>query len=121
MNGIPTYNHSKPDVETESKPSFFHYAAKISLFAPVLSLLFITSLTYGLCSVDGPWVALVIAGLGLIAPVICFGSFVLAIIALAGMTRHGKEGILVRALLGLVISTLLLGIWGIGFVHGFQM
>ncbi len=63
---------------------------------------------------------LIVAGLGLLLPLIYLVSIVLAVIALTGMSRYGKEGILRRSLSGLVLSAILLGIWGMAFVHGFQ-
>ena len=120
MHDIPTYNHSQPDPEPESKPSFFHYAAKFSLFAPILSIVFVKGLIYGLKDVPPPWGALIAAGLGFLLAFIFLVSLVLAIVALAGIPRHGKEGILVNSLLGMLVSLVLLGIWGANFVHGFQ-
>lgn len=120
MYDIPTYDHSKPDLEPEFKPSFYHYAAKISLFAPVLSLIFIKSLVYGLKDVPPPWGTLITAALGFLLAFIFLVSLALALVALAGIPRHGTEGILVRSLLGMLVSLVLLGIWGMNFVHGFR-
>ena len=120
MNDIPTYNHSKPDLEPEFKPSFCHYAAKISILAPILSLIFLKSLAYGFADVKPPWGVLITVGLSFLLAFIFLVSLVLALIALTGMPRYGKEGILGRALAGLLVSTVLLAFWGAGFVHGFK-
>ena len=63
---------------------------------------------------------MIYVGLGFLLPLICLISIVFAVIALTGVSRYGREGILRRSLSGLVLSAVLLAIWGMGFVHGFQ-
>ncbi len=120
MYDIPTYDHSKPEIQEESGPTFFHHAAKFSLWAPPLATFFCMGIEHAVKGEHGRWPVLLCLGTGGLVMSLFLASFVLAIIALCGMGKHGTDGILVRAVSGLIISTLLSGIFLINFVHGFQ-
>jgi hypothetical protein len=120
MYDIPTYDHSKPEIQEESGPTFFHHAAKFSLWAPPLAAFFCMGIEHAVKGEHGRWAVLLCLGTAGLVMFLFLASFVLAIIALCGMGKHGTDGILVRAVSGLIVVTLLSSIFVINFVHGFQ-
>jgi hypothetical protein len=117
MQDIPTYNHSKPKDDPTDRVSMFYVAAKISLLGPILCALLLRGAEYGLKDTNS---ARLLLGLGAVTVVVNVVCFALGIFALGGILRYGMHGILVRAVLGILLSGLFLGLFGAGFVRGFQ-
>ena len=61
-----------------------------------------------------------LVGLGAVTVLVNVACFALGVFALCGIFRYGMHGILVRAVFGLLLSGLFLGMFGAGFVRGFQ-
>jgi hypothetical protein len=120
MYDIPTYDHSKPATQDESGPSFFHRAAKMSLLVPLLALIFSFGVTHAVKGEQGQWVGIVTLVTGGLIAFLYVASFVLGIIALCGIPKHGTEGILIKALCGIVLNLFFLAIMGAGFIRGFE-
>jgi len=117
MNDIPTYNHSKPEEPAADRPSIFHIAAKVAFLGVILGNVFLRAVAYGMK--DTHSVALLV-GLGGATLLLNISCLILGVFALCGIFRYGVHGILIRGVLGILISGLLLGAFGVGFVHGFQ-
>ncbi len=87
---------------SEKKP-FAVQAAQFSLYAPIVAIV-LGCITFGTREKQ-PTAGLIIGGTN--ALIILLG-FVFGIVALFGMRKHGKEGILVRAIIGVVLNGLFL-------------
>jgi hypothetical protein len=117
MYDIPTYNHSKPKNDPTNRVSIFYAAAKISLAGSILGWLLLRGAEYGLKDTHSAGLVL---GLGAVTVVVDIVCFVLGVFALCGMLKYGMHGILVRAVCGILISGMFLGMFGVGFARGFQ-
>lgn len=86
-----------------NREPFAVQAAKVSLWTPVVAILL--GFCLGNSVREMPQLGI---GLGVFNLLLILAGFVLAIVALVGIRRHGREGILVRALIGLVANGLIL-------------
>ena len=105
--------------EAEPNPEPYYQAASASVWLPILSVVFCKVIVEATKAMSGPashWVAL---GAGAIAGLLLLAGLVVAIVALCGIPRHGRERILVRSLIGLSLSLLFLGVFATGIVSGF--
>jgi len=105
-----------------SAPSGFQTVAQICWWLPVFAGLLCYGVSYWLKSgtVSAGNVVLASLGAGGLTLVMCGLSFLLGIIALCGIPKHGAQGILWRSLRGMLASGIILSIMGQGFVHGYQ-
>ena len=84
--------------EGETGPSFFQQAAKASWLAPIVAI----AANFVLRNVDQPEQRMVIVGLMLL---VLYGlGLCLGLVALAGVSSHGRRGILVPALIGVLLN-----------------
>lgn len=85
---------------SEAKQSFVHQAARFSFWAPL------TAVAIGFfTSSFGQTERLIIGGINL---VLVLAGFVLGVVALFGIRRHGARGILAYSLCGVVLNGLIL-------------
>lgn len=95
-----------PEVGPPNPTSFAHQAAKLSWACPII--------VFGLAVFGGHvGSALVI---DLIALLFILVGLISGIVALSGISRHGKKGILIPALIGIIINGFLLFIFVTNFV-----
>ena len=101
--GAPPIISQKPPPLPPAKKPFAYQAAQASLLAPVISI--VTSVI-----INGggslPPLARGIAGISCIFLILL--GFIFGIMALSGIRRHGKKGILGRAIAGLCINGILI-------------
>jgi uncharacterized membrane protein HdeD (DUF308 family) len=88
------------------KPSFSHQAAKLSWVCPIIVFLLVTFGKQAGLRVMIELIALCFIVMGLVA----------GVAALFGIRTHGKKGILVPAIVGIVINGLLLFIFVTNFI-----
>jgi hypothetical protein len=79
-------------------------AAKFSMWAPLILILI--NMAARMAGLDDS-VLMAIGGVAAISYVV---AFILGIVALFGIRKHGRHGILVRAVLGILINGLILGL-----------
>ena len=64
------------------------------------------------------------AGFRTVSDLVCLAlllaGFALGIIALLGVTRHGRQGILIPSIVGLVLNGLFLFVWATNFLAAIQ-
>ena len=117
MQNIRTYNHSKPKNDPTNRVFIFYAAAKISLAGSILGWLLMQGAGYALKDAHNAGLVLGVGAVTVVIDVVCLG---LGIFALCGMLKYGMRGILVRAVCGILISGMFLGMFGVGFARGFQ-
>jgi len=106
--------------EDESDPEFYYKAGKWCFWLPIISGIICKLSSQAIQGLPGHSAALsALVALGF-SGVLLLGSVVLGIIALCGISKHGTERILVRSVVGLLISFLLLFVMGSGFISGFR-
>ena len=120
---FPTYlqnqvNMNPPPLPKAQKSSA-QQCALCSLVAPLLAILVaIVSRALSMSTVQMPRIIIFIFGM------VCFLliviGFVTSILGLCGISQHGSRGILGKSIAGLLISTLLLCLFGAGFIKGFN-
>lgn len=113
MSTDPTPTNTRTESQPTAAPdSFHHQAAKLSLVT--LLLLFLSGIASrslregGVSVVTLEWIRL-----GIIV-----SGFLLALLALAGVPKHGAKGLLGRAVSGLFINGLLIFIFATNFMAG---
>jgi hypothetical protein len=98
---------TKPDYRTPPPPvprkPLAQQAAQVAFWAPIVATAL--ALTTGSIRQSNPAVA---AFIGYLNIALTGGSLVLGVVALVGMRRHGPRGILVRSIVGILLSSLLL-------------
>jgi hypothetical protein len=98
------YGRAPKRVQEAAGRTFFHQAAKASWVAPLVALLL------GFCTLDyrrqpdNRDSAMII---GVVNVLLIAGGFALAIVAFFGIKRHGSDGIVLPAIVGLIINGLL--------------
>ena len=122
---IPPLIQSKISFARAAKPqapSGFQRVAQICWWMPVFAGLLCYGVSYWLKhgNVDARTLVLASLAAGGITLLLCGLSFLLGIIALCGIPKHGAQGILWRSLRGMLASGIILSIMGEGFVHGYQ-
>ena len=106
-----------PPILPEKTP-LARQAATASLITPLLAILVsaaAATLTQG--AEANP---LLKVALGILCAMLILAGFVFSLIALAGISRHGPQGILGKSLCGLAINGLLVFFFIFGFVTGFN-
>jgi hypothetical protein len=84
------------------KEPFAVQAAKFSLWAPLI--LIVINLAAKMAGLDES----VLTAIGGVAAISYVVAFILGIVALFGIRKHGRQGILVRAVLGIMINGLII-------------
>jgi len=103
MDAPPPLPRQRPSVVAASKESFGVQAAKFSLYAPLMVL--VVGFVSNISQRNGQAVALTLFGLNMLIIVV---GLALGLLALAMIPKFGKQGILIRALLGTAINLTLL-------------
>lgn len=99
-----------PNISSEPRNSIFHQAATASVFAPLIAVgLTIISIA-ARTSLDPQSRGRVAFGIGIASSIIILLGWISGIVALFGIPKHGKKGILIKALCGIIIPLLLLGL-----------
>src|SRR5688500_2171991 len=104
---------SPPPPVNPSEPYF--RAAKSAVWLPILGMLFVAGMYHAMKTETAAWARLAILGASGIFVLLCLTGVVLAIVALCGIPKVGTEGILGRAVSGIIISLLLLSIFSVNF------
>jgi hypothetical protein len=105
--------------EAEPDPEPYYRAAKASLWLPITAVLFSEAIREALPAMPGQVGRWATIGAGGIAFLLLLAGLVVAIVALCGVPKHGREGILTRSLIGICLSLILLGFFATGVVNGF--
>ena len=109
--------NTPPPLTPESdRKSIFHQAAMAGLAAPAIAVL-VNVLTASMRHAEtGQRAPSLIVGI--VAMLLIVTGFVLGIVALCGISRHGKKGLLGRGIAALIINGVLIGFFIIGLAGG---
>jgi len=99
-----------PKIPSEPQDSIFHQAATASVFAPLIAI-GLTVFSSAARSSLGPQSQRFVAAIvDIAALLIILIGLICGIVALFGISKHGKRGILRKAMLGIIIPLLLSGL-----------
>jgi hypothetical protein len=96
-----------PDMNTPTTPkttSFSHRAAKLGWVCPVISLIVFALLIFDRHIVARKIIPIIVQ----VALLLIVLGLVFSVVALFGVSKHGSKGILVPAIIGIIISGLLI-------------
>ena len=99
--------------------TIYHQAAKAAWVAPVI-MFALSCLITGAMGQNNQDDRLVRIVQGVLSILLIVGGLVCGIVAMCGIRRYGKSGILAPAIVGLLINGLLISLVGLGFVAGFR-
>ena len=99
-----------PKIPSEPRKSIFHQAATTSVIAPLIAIGVSIVSSAGRASLDPQSQRTVAFISGIAASIIILIGLISGIVALFGIPRHGKKGILRKALCGIIIPLLLFGL-----------
>jgi ABC-type molybdate transport system permease subunit len=98
---------SQPPRLLPTKKPFAFQAAQASLMCPLMAVGVSIVVNVGLGNQPMPMVKMITGGLSVLLIVL---GFVFGIVALVGMRRHGRQGIMGRAIAGVCINGLLIAV-----------
>ena len=104
MNAVPPIISQQPPPLPSKKPFAFQ-AAQASLLAPAIAFGIGIVVNVGMGGQSSPLVGIITGSVGILLIVT---GFILGIIALAGIPRHGKKGILGRGIAGVCINGIII-------------
>ena len=104
MDNLPPIISQPPPLPPPKKPFVFQ-AAQASLLAPAIAFGMGIFVNVGLSGQSSPLVGIITGSLSILLIVL---GFVFGIIALAGVPRYGKKGILGRGIAGVCINGILI-------------
>jgi hypothetical protein len=107
MNSQPPIISPKPPPLPVSGKPFAFQAAQASLFAPLVAIGMSMVVNVGMGNQAAPLVKIITGSLCVLLIVL---GFVFGIVALFGVRRHGKKGILGRAIAGVCINGILVAL-----------
>src|SRR6266481_662331 len=99
-----------PRIPSETRSSIFHQAATASAFAPLIAIALTVFSSAGRTNLDLQSQRPVALIVGIVSSILILIGLVCGIVALFGIRRHGKKGILTKALWGIIIPLLLSGL-----------
>ena len=102
----------RPPLPPAKRP-FAAQAAQVSLLAPIAAIVVGVVVNVGIGVKPSPVVSIIT---GCLCVLLIVSGFVLAIVALTGVRRYGKKGILGFALAGICINTVLIVFMVIGIL-----
>jgi hypothetical protein len=106
METPPILSPQPPPLPSVKKPFAFQ-AAQASLLAPAIAFGIGIVVNVGLSGQSSPLVSVITGSVGILLIV---SGFILGIIALAGVPRYGKKGILGRSIAGICINGILIAL-----------
>jgi hypothetical protein len=116
--GRDPFAPSREDDNAELFQNFAKWSRWLTILAGVLA--YVVTRTLPETAAGDPSTRYIRLGTGLVCCLMVLASLVLGIIALSAMRKHGTDGILKPALLGVTISIVFLSFFGSGFVRGYQ-
>jgi len=99
-----------PKLPSEPQNSIFQQAATASAFAPLIAIGLTVFSSAGRTSLDPQSQRPVALIVGIVSSILILIGLICGIVALFGIRRHGKKGILTKALWGIIIPLLLSGL-----------
>jgi uncharacterized membrane protein YsdA (DUF1294 family) len=105
--GSAFYVRPHPNMDTPTTPkttSFSHRAAKLGWVCPVISLIVFALLIFDRQIVARKIIPIIVQ----VALLLIVVGLIFGIVALFGVSKHGTKGILVPAIVGIIISGLLI-------------
>ena|SRR6266481_1641961 len=96
-----------PRIPSETRSSIFHQAATASAFAPLIAIALTVFSSAGRTNLDLQSQRPVALIVGIVSSILILIGLICGIVALFGIRRHGKKGILTKALCGIIIPLLL--------------
>ena len=96
-----------PPIPAEPRNSSFHQAATASAFAPLIAIALTVFSSAGRTNLDLQSQRPVALIVGIVSSILILIGLICGIVALFGIRRHGKKGILTKALCGIIIPLLL--------------
>lgn len=98
---------SPPKLPSEQRKSIYHQAATASAFAPLIAVLINIASTASRANLNPQTQRPVVLIVGFACAIIIVIGLICGIAALFGLRKHGKKGILAKALCGIIIPLLL--------------
>jgi hypothetical protein len=98
-----------PPLPSESRRSFFHQAATAGVFAPLLAIVAYIVSVGAQSGLDPQTKATVSLVIGICNICILLLGLVCGIIALCGIGKHGRKGLLAKGICGILIPLLIFG------------
>jgi hypothetical protein len=116
---VAPLGYAQPIPVVPRTDTIYHQAAKAAWVAPLIMFALSCLITgaMGHNDQDNRPVRLV---QGVLSILLIVGGLACGIVAMCGIRRYGKSGILVPAIVGLLINGLLVSLVGLGFVAGFR-
>jgi hypothetical protein len=105
MNAPPVI--SQPPLLPTAKKPFALQAAQASVLSPLIAVGVSIVVNVGMGGQTSPLMGMITGGLSILLIVL---GFVFGIIALSGVRRHGRKGILGRAIAGIIINGFLIAV-----------
>ena len=105
MNAVPPIISQQPPPLPPSKKPFAFQAAQASLLAPAIAFGIGIVVNVGLSGQSSPLVGIITGSLSILLIV---SGFIFGVIALAGIPRYGKKGILGRSIAGVCINGIII-------------
>jgi len=116
--GRDPFASTRDDSDSERYQNIAKWSRWLTILAGVLG--YVVTHTLSETAAGDPSTRYVKLGTGLVCCLMVLASLILGIIALCAIPKHGSEGILKPALLGVIISIVFLSLFGSGFVRGYQ-
>ncbi len=107
MNTVPPIISRQPPPLPPSKKPFAFQAAQASLIAPAIAFGIGILVNVGLSGQSSPLAGIIT---GSVSILLILSGFVFGIIALAGVPRYGKKGILGRGIAGVCINGIIIAL-----------
>ncbi len=106
-----------PIPKSANRKSFPQQAALASLLAPLLAML-VTFASHAVTQSSQPRPRAALLITGVVCALLILAGFVLAILALCAIPKHGSTGILGRGIAGLLLNGLMVGLAALAFAGG---
>jgi ABC-type molybdate transport system permease subunit len=105
MNAVPPIISQQPPPLPPSKKPFAFQAAQASLLAPAIAFGIGIVVNVGLSGQSSPLVGIIT---GSVSILLIVSGFIFGIVALVGVSRYGKKGILGRGIAGVCINGIII-------------
>lgn len=90
--------------EESGNPNIVYGAAKWCVWLPILAWILSWNVDHLTKGMTGPWIHWAVQGAGIVARLSMVGGVVLAIIALCGISKYGRQGLFWRGTFGLTLN-----------------